>query len=111
MSLFQLLAWSWRGKNQSQDLAQQIARTQWVKVWERLSDQVWQMSRHERRGYIRARGALLVQEAVEHAIRQRPARHESLAKLYSLTMDQVVQHVVEHMGACLPQTKSLRRAA
>ncbi len=111
MSLFQRITASWRGKVRSEDLAQQIALSHWVKVWERLSDQVWHMSLHERRGYIRARGALLVQQAVEQVIRQRQLRHDSLAKLYSLTMDEVVAHVVEHMAARLPHARSIRRAA
>ena len=111
MSLFQMISGSWRGKVRSEDLARQIARSHWVKVWERLGDQVWQMSRHERRGYVRARGALLVQQAVEQMIRQRQLRNDSLAKLYSLTMEQVVAHVVDHMASCLPQARLPRRAA
>jgi len=101
----------WGKKIRHEELAQQIAQSHWVKVWERLSDQVWQMSRHERKGYIRARGALVIQQAAEQAIRQRRLRQDSLAKLYALTMDQVVGHIIEHMANCLPQAKSLRRAA
>ena len=111
MSLFQMVTAPWRPKIRVEDLAQPIARSQWVKVWERLSDQVWQMTRNERRGYIRARGALLIQQAVEQAIRHRKLPKNSLTKLYALTMDQVVNHVVDHMANCLPHAKTLRRAA
>lgn len=111
MSLIQLVMAPWEKKIRLEDLAQQIAQSHWVKVWERLSGQVWQMSRHERKGYIRARGALLIQQAAEHAIRQRRLGHNTLAKLYALAMDQVVGHVTEHMANCLPQAKALRRAA
>jgi hypothetical protein len=111
MSLFRWLAPSWRSRTRLEDLAKQIARSHWVKVWERLSDDVWQMSRHERRGYIRARGALLIQQAVQQVIRQRQLGSGALAKLYALTMDQVVSHVTEHMAHCLPQAKTRRRAA
>jgi hypothetical protein len=111
MSLFQMITAPWRSKIRYEDLAAQIARSQWVKVWERLSDQVWHMSRNERRGYIRARGALQIQQAVEQVIRQRQLGRDALAKLYTLTMDEVVHHVVEHMANCLPQAKTLRRAA
>ena len=111
MSLFQMVTAPWRSKVRMEDLAQQIARSHWVKVWERLGDQVWQMSRHERRGYIRARGALLIQQAAEQVTRQRHMNSGSLAKLYALTMDQVVNHVVEHMANCLPHAKRIRRAA
>ena len=111
MLLFQRITAAWWKKVRSEDVAEQIAGLHWVKVWERLSDQVWQMSRHERRGYIRARGALLVQQAVERVIQQRGLRQGSLTKLYALTMDQVVIHIVEHMANSLPQSKSRRRAA
>jgi hypothetical protein len=111
MSLFHRITGAWRGKIRAEDLARQIARNYWVQVWERLSDQVWQMSRHERRGYIRARGALTIQQAVEQTIRLRQLRHVSMTKLYALTMDQVVLHVADHMAACMPQVKRVHRAA
>jgi hypothetical protein len=111
MSLFQLVMSPWRKKIRLEELAQQLAQSHWIKVWEKLSDDVWHMSRNERKGYIRARGALLVQQAAEHTIRQRRLGQNNLAKLYALTMDQVVGHVTEHMANCLPQAKTLRRAA
>jgi hypothetical protein len=111
MSLFQWMTAPWRTKVRYEDLAQQIASSQWVKVWGRLSDDIWQMSRHERRGYIRARGALLLRQNVEQVIRQRGLRPDTMARLYSLAMDEVVVHIVEHMANCLPQAKTLRRAA
>lgn len=111
MSLFQKITATWWKKVRAEDLAEQIAGLHWRKVWERLSDQVWKMSRHERRGYIRARGALLVQQAVERVIQQRGLRHSSLTKLYALTMDQVVIHIVGHMAESLPQSKARRHAA
>jgi hypothetical protein len=111
MSLFQMVMAPWGKKIRLEDLAQQIAQSHWVKVWERLNDQVWQMSRNERKGYIRARGALVIQQAAEQTIRQRRLGQNTLAKLYTLAMDQVVGHVSEHMANCLPQAKTLRRAA
>ena len=110
MALFQMLN-SWRAKITSEELAQQIAQSHWAQVWDRLSDQVWQMSRHERRGYIRARGALLIQKAVEQSVQRRPIRFGSLTKVYALTMDHVVKHVAEHMARSTPHSRVLRRAA
>jgi hypothetical protein len=111
MSLFHMITAPWRRKTRFEDLALQIAHSHWVKVWDRLSDQVWQMSRHERRGYIRARGALLIQEAVEKTLRQLQLPHVSMVKLYAHTMDQVVSLVVDHMADCLPNARSHRRVA
>ena len=111
MSIYQLVAQSWRGKVRTEEIASQLASSQWSRVWERLNDQVWSMSRHERRGYIRARGALVVQEAVEHAVRQRHLQPEVATSLYVLTMDRVVSQVVEHMSARLPQARRARLVA
>lgn len=106
MSLFQFWS-SWRGRQQRvEELAQQLAAAHWQRVWERLSDSLWQMSRHERRGYIQARGALVIQAAVEQAGRQRSADNLPTTKLYSQVMELVIRQVAEHISGC--QTESAR---
>lgn len=111
MAWYHVIAGSWRGSTKMEQIAVQLAGAQWNRVWERLTDQVWGMSRHERRGYIRARGALVVQEAVEQAVRQQQMQADASAGLYARTMDHVVSRVVDHMSARLPQAQRARRAA
>ena len=111
MAWYQVVAGSWRGNAKMEEIAIQLAGAQWNRVWDRLTEQVWSMSRHERRGYIRARGALLVQEAVEQAVRQRQMQPDSVAGLYVRAMEHVVSRVVEHMSTRQFQMQRVRRAA
>lgn len=90
-------------------LADQIASRCFDVVWQRVQGQLLGLAPAEARGYIRARGSRAVQSQVQVTADRDGLSRTQRTRLYTLTLNAVVQRVQSHARAL--ETGLTRRAA
>jgi len=90
------------------EVAEQLAERCFERVWQRVRGHLATLSAAEARGYIRARGILVLRPAVGEAVEQRSFSQAEGAALYALTVQAVSQRV---QARCHAVDRTVRRRA
>jgi len=112
-----MLLWTWLRTmmmgDQQRALAEQIARDCQAMVWSRVGRRAPLMSLAEARGYVRARAALVVHEAVDRELELRGSqgwRHDPVG-LLDETTNEVIRLVLKQVLDTRHTPSVVRRAA
>lgn len=110
MSLLQLATRRWRKAARWEELVEELAQVCVGEVQGRLSEQVYHMSRHESRGYVRARAGAVITRVVDSAVRDGRIPATSVPLLRGRVLE-ATTHLVQHGLAMPPAGFFFPRAA
>jgi hypothetical protein len=109
MTLVQWMVDRWRGNERMEELAEQIAARCAPNVHRALSDQVFRMSFHESRGYVRTYASAVVQRATKDAGARFGIAEGALPELYALVLETTIRTVHHQLSS--PVRLRIRKAA
>lgn len=110
MGLFQAIARLIRPEIELSALADEIADCTFEAAWQRVNGQILALAPAEARGYIRARGAILLQGKTVKVAEQYGVLSIHRSQLYALATEALIQRVQVHARMLLTQ-QTARRAA
>jgi hypothetical protein len=115
MSLLHVLSWM-RDDRLIEAAALEVARRCEGAVWERVAPRLAEMTSSEARGYVRARGALVVERQIELLRLTRPEIAANRSAVVEHSLNVVVNRVLDQYRARrfatpAPQAAAVRRAA
>ena len=93
MGLFQVIKQRWTSRTRLPQIADEIAERCIDAVWHRVRQQVRKLSPAQARGYIRARGAAVVQLHLASASNRYDVVEHLRPHLQALTVEAVIQRV------------------
>ena len=110
MGLFQVIKQRWTSQTKLPQIADEIAERCIDSVWQRVQHQVRKLAPAEARGYIRARGASVVQRHLVSASTRHEVVEHLRPHLHALTVEAVIQRVQRRIRESGGQ-RQFRRAA
>ena len=110
MGLFQAIVRFVRPEIELSTLADEIADRCFEACWQRVSGQILALAPAEARGYIRARGAMVLHRKIDLAADQHGILSAHRGQLYALATEAIIQRVQVHARMLISQ-QTHRRAA
>jgi len=110
MGLFQAIVRRLNPEIALSELADQIADLAFDGVWKRVRTQLPTLPAPEMRGYVRARGALVLRPHFHQAVERHAVVSGRRAQLYALATEALIRRVQQH-ALTIAADKTQRRAA